>query len=87
MSTDPSGWQLTLQDQCTQSPHDSLLPQSLLAIAQCLTHAEGTAGLIPAQGQVPPTAFQELVGVQRVVDQAKNGMCMTPGLQLGAGTP
>ncbi|KAA6418455.1 MAG: hypothetical protein FRX49_11615 [Trebouxia sp. A1-2] len=50
----------------------------------CAEADDGTMG--PGmRGQVPPTAFQELVGVQRVVDQAKNGMCMTPGLQLGAG--
>ncbi len=29
MSIDPSAWQLTLQEQYTQSPHHSLLSQSL----------------------------------------------------------
>ena len=50
MSMDPSAWQLTLQQQYTQSLHDSLLSQPLLAIAlaQRLTHAEGTATLVPA---------------------------------------
>ena len=77
MSIDPSAWQLTLQEQltqslhdsllswslhdsllpqslqeqCTQSLHDDMLSQSLLAIAlgQRLTHAEGTAALMPTQ--------------------------------------
>ncbi len=61
MSIDPSAWQLTLQEQYTQSLHDGVLSQSLLviALAQGLTCAEGTAALIPAQQKLPHTGAPE----------------------------